>query len=246
MRFYKLTHPDYATDRAADMANPIRMVNELYVPGITCSACGESWASSDRVRVSVPKTSDLRAYLTGKCLPESEWRAFAEKLRRELTIPSWMKVTPGAQIGLPTGELSTSQIPDMMHPFPGQIIAQNHVVQALEKEKLTGFFPVRVQVRWSERVMDRDRDAPAPELYELLVKGVAWRVGVDTNTITICPRCGRTVFANVAHFDIDTNRWDGSDFFHVDQNPNIILVTERVCMTLAEYNYTNYTCAPVS
>lgn len=244
MHFYRLTHPEYTTDHAADVANPIRMVNEFYVPGIVCSVCGESWASSDRVRVPVPMTSDLRTHLMGKVLSEKEWYSFAAKLRHELSIPSWMRVTPGAQIGLPKGELYSCEVPDLMHPFPGQIIARSQVIRALAKEQVSGFYPVQVQTTWAERI--RRKDAETPGLYELLIMGNAWHTGKDTCNTTVCTRCGRTSVPSTTCLDIDIDRWDGSDFFHVDQNTNIVLVTERVCTLFAEYEFTNFRCISVS
>ena len=243
MGFYKLTHPKYETDRSWQLANPIRMTEELHVPAVMCPACG-LWASSDRIRVAVPETSSVRPRLLGyQTLSPSQWADFADTLRRELAIPAWMPVRPGAEIGLPKGELRSARVPDFMHPFPGQMIVRRRVVDALESAGLTGFLPVRVEVTWGKRV--KHRDAEPPELHELVVKGVAWRVGVDPNKITACPQCGRMVFASGAHFVVDETRWDGSDFFHVDRNPNIVLVTERVCTLLASHRFSNYACMPV-
>ena len=57
MKFYRFTHPEYATDQKQSSENPIRMSVEFYVPGIICPSCAEvtggGWASSDRVRVAV-------------------------------------------------------------------------------------------------------------------------------------------------------------------------------------------------
>ena len=247
MHFYDLTYPNYETDQQLSRANPITMRVELNIPPVICPACNErtggGYTSSDRVRVPVPETSALRPYLKGKRLPLSEWRGLVAKLREELSIPPWMPVSPGAQIGLPKGELRSARVPDFMHPFPGQMIVRRRVVDALESAGLTGFLPVRVEVTWGKRV--KHRDAEPPELYELVVKGVAWRVGVGLDKITACAQCGRTVFPAVGHLTVDESRWDGSDFFHVDRNPNIVLVTERVCAVLASHGFSNYACVPI-
>jgi hypothetical protein len=44
---------------------------------------------------------------------------------------------------------------------------------------------------------------------------------------------------------VDEARWDGSDFFTVDRNPNIVLVTERVCNALSALGASNYFCKPL-
>lgn len=247
MHVYELTNPEYETDQGEARANPIRMIAEHHIPTIKCPSCegetGGGWASSDRVPVAVPETSALRSQLTVQALPVPEWSAFVERLKQELHIPPWMPVTPGAQIGLPKAELRSSRIPDLMHPFPGQIIARRRVVDALEGAGLTGFVPIRVEVTWGKRV--KHDVEPPPELYELFVRGVAWRVGVDIERITVCRECGRKVFPGTFGIQVDESRWDGSDFFHVDQNPNIVLVTEGVCSVLAAHGFTNYVCTPV-
>ncbi len=247
MQFYELTHPPYETDYDYNKANPIRMKAALYIPGVICPVCmgetGGGWASSNRIRVKVPKKSTLRQYLMGQSLPLEQWREFVVTLRSALKIPSWMPVAPGAQIGQPKGELLSEQLPDMMHPFPGQLIVQARVVEALKEARLTGFQPVRVEVQWGKTVKSPRGEPPA--LYELLVTGTAWRVGMDLESITVCKECERITFPHPDWLVVDESRWDGSDFFHVDRNPNIVLVTERVCRVLARHRFTNYHCVPL-
>lgn len=247
MQFYRLTHPRYETTHAEETANPIRMITEFYyIPGVSCPACAEAtgggWASSDRVRVEVPTSPALRRTLMGTSLPLDQWQSFVTLLRRELAIPSWMPVTPGAQIGLPRAELLAPDVPDFLHPFPGQIIVRDSVVDALQRAELTGFVPVRVEVRWGKQVKYPPGEPPL--LYELFVTGTAWRVGMDAERITACKECGRTIFPNPEWLVVDERRWDGSDFFHIDRNPNIVLVTERVCHLMAQCLFTNYACVP--
>jgi hypothetical protein len=82
-------------------------------------------------------------------------------------------------------------------------------------------------------------------LYELVVTGRPSRVGMDIERITVCLRCRRTLFPDPQRLVVDESRWDGSDFFNVDLNPNIVLVTERVCETLIRHRFTNVACVPV-
>ncbi len=95
-------------------------------------------------------------------------------------------------------------------------------------------------VRWSPRL--RGSLGAVPELYEAKVTGTSWRVGVDREQIVACAACGRIVFLQRGAIGIDEGRWSGADFFNPDENPNIVLVTERVCRLLAAHNFTNYAC----
>lgn len=247
MKYYQFTHPEYATDQKQSLENPIRMSVEFYVPGIICPSCAEAmgggWASSDRIRVAVPQQSTLLPYLTGKSLGVPEWFAIAERIRSELAVPSWQPVTPGAQLGLPGGELTATRVPDVLHPFPGQVIVRAQVVKAIEMAGLSGVDAVDVGVRWGKRV--KAVGVKLPHLYELVVKGHGWRIGSDLTSITDCVHCQRTIFPNPNYLEVDENRWDGSDFFYVDKNPNILLVTERVCRVFAEQGFDNWRCLPV-
>jgi hypothetical protein len=247
MKFYRFTHPEYVTDQMQSSENPIRMSTELYVPGIICPGCadvtGGGWASSDRVRVAVPRQSALWPYLTGKSLGIPEWFSTAERIRTELAVPPWQPVTPGAQLGLPKGELTATRVPAVLHPFPGQVIVREEVIEAIEKAGLSGIDVVGVEVRWGNRIQGEGIDLP--HLYELVVKGQGWRKGSDQASITVCAECQRTIFPNPDHLVVDEGRWDSSDFFHVDKNPNIVLVTERVCRMFTEQGFGNWRCLPV-
>jgi hypothetical protein len=139
--------------------------------------------------------------------------------------------------------LLDERLSDFLHPFPGQLIVQAPVVDALREAKLTGYRPIRVDVRWRHRL--HLSAAELPTLYELVVVGKAWRIGMDEQRITACSVCGRMRFPDPKYLAVDESRWDGSDFFHVDNNPNIILVTKRVCVLLDEHQFTNYACIPV-
>lgn len=247
MKSCQLTHPAYSTDQERSKANPIKMLSDyLYVPGMSCPACavdtGGTWASSGRVRVDVPSSSPLRPQLRGLSLEPAAWALFSGKLRMELQVPSWMPITPGAEIGLPKAELRQHDPPDFMHPFPGQVIVRARVLDELVAAGLTGFRAIRVQVAWARQPKGRMEDPPT--LYELFVTGEGWRVGVDLTTITTCQHCGRTIFPQLGDLAVDEGRWDGTDFFHIDRNPNIVVVSERVCEILSAHGFTNWECIP--
>ena len=110
---------------------------------------------------------------------------------------------------------------------------------AMGRAGFAGVEFIEVQTSWAKGM--RPNGAP-PRLWELVVTGSAWRKGSDEQSITICGVCGRTVFPNPSQLDVDVTRWDGNDFFHVDRNPNIVLVTERVCDLLDKNRFSNYQC----
>jgi hypothetical protein len=248
MQFYELREPDYSTDQLHDRANPIRMIEEYSVPGILCPVCteetGGGWASSDRVRVDTPDDTLLKPMLSGQNLPPAEWKKVRDKIRIELNVPAYMRITPGAAIGLPRAELLQPDVQQILHPFPGQLIVRDTVVHALEQARLTGFQPVPVSAEWGMKAQRLVAEDP-PLLYELCISGHAWRVGFDEERITTCHTCGRKLFPDPHWLEVDQNRWDGSDFFTVDMNPNIVLVTDRVCQTLADAVFGNYRCVPI-
>lgn len=242
MRFYRLTHPYYQSDREENAANPVLPMRDVWLPGIICSACGSTWAGSRRLYLPV-SDERLRRCLRGGPVPEPRWLELVAAVRRTADLPNDLKLMPGDVLGRPIAELLATELPDFIHPFPGQLIVTAEVLGTLQHARLTGLRPVLVESRWSKKI----RRAPEiiPDLYELLVTGGAWRVGIDARAITVCQHCGRTVFPNPDHMVIDEQRWDGSDFFHVDQNPNIVLVSERVCEILADHHFANYVCAPL-
>ena len=242
VNFYRLTYPRYETDSEYITRNPIQPIHKLWLPGLICSACGETWAGSWRRYRPLPDRV-LQPRLSGKPLPEREWRELADAVRRSAGLSDDVKLAPGEIFGPPVAELESQDVADFLQPLAGGIFVQENVVAAIESAGLTGVRPLRVEVRWGKRV--RHPPSEPPTLYELLVTGHAWRVGMDLERITVCPQCQRTVFPDPERLAVDESRWDGSDFFNVDCNPNVVLVTERVCETIIRNRFTNVACVPV-
>ncbi len=240
MQFFRLTHPDYKADQAHDKTNPVKISTGICLPGIICSECGQTWAGSRRLYLPVSDPS-LRARLRPAPLREAEWMALAQDVRKALNLPEDFLLWPGDDLGTPIAELKSEKIYHFLHPFPGQLIVRVSVVDALTQAGLTGFRPLRLQVRWSAK--KREQSADPPILYELVITGAAWRMESNLERITVCKHCGRTEFPRWT--PIDESRWDGSDLFNIDQNPNMVFVTERACELFAEHHFTNYVCAPV-
>lgn len=242
MQFYQLMHPNYETDYDDAKANPIQMIQETQLPGIICPDCG-IWSGSRRLYLHFNGVTKSQLHST-QPLPQSEWLKLARNVRIESNLPDEFLLEPGDILGQPRARLMHDEIPDFMHPFPGQLIVRSSVVAALQKAKLTGFSPVRVDVHWNQKIGPPSREVP--ELYELIVSGKAWRIDVDEKAIITCQICGRTIFPYPNFWVVDEKRWDGTDFFNVDTNPNIVFVTASVCEVLEQEHFSNYMCKSLS
>jgi len=243
MLFFTLSHPCYETDFEYDVANPVRSIEDIWLPGMVCSECGMIWAGSRRLYLKL-HDANLQRRLCGEPLPKAQWERLAHEAKAAIHLPDDFVLQLGDVLGTPAMELLAGEIPDFLHPFPGQLVVRARVVEILERQRFTGFRPVRVEVRRNEQMSISLTETP--ELYELVVTGSAWRPGSDLDHITACRYCGRTTFPDPGRLTVDTKRWDGSDFFHVDKNPNIVFVTERVCSVLTQHRFSNYACNPVN
>ena len=242
MHFLDLTHPSYQTDQAANAANPIRQVDAVTLPGVVCSACGSTWAGSRRLYEPLQDDA-LRHRLRergGWPLPDTEWRQLAREVLAATSLAADFTLMPGDKLEAPIFEVTRARLRDFLHPYPGTLVVKEAVVNALQQAGLTGFQTVRAQVRWGGKA--KHPPDTLPELHVLRITGTAWRVGMDRERITVCAECERFK-PMVGLIAVDEGRWDGSDLFHADLNPNIVLVTEKVCEVLTEYGFTNFACA---
>lgn len=241
MQFFDLTHPRYSSDAEADRLNPARPLVDWHIPSIICDECGR-WAASDRLRVPLQPVASSQAFRRITFLPTGEWFQRRSEWARLLGVPQ-ERITPGAELGLPKAEVQSSEMADFVHPSPGQIWVREKVMLVLDSAGLVGADLVPVQSSWARR---SDPNGTPPRLWEIVVTGSAWRQNSDEQSIAVCNVCGRTVFPNASQLQVDETRWDGSDFFHVDGNPNIVLVTERVRDLLDDGRLSNYQCVPAS
>ncbi len=118
-----------------------------------------------------------------------------------------------------------------MHPAPGQIWVVDKVRAAIEEAGLCGLGLAEVETN----------EKCGVALIELVVHGRGWRSGTTEASLQACALCRRRVFPDPDWMAIDEDRWDGSDFFLVDYNPNIVIVTERVATLLGEGRFSNLT-----
>src|SRR5262245_41822127 len=197
MNFLSLTKPRYTTERESNKRNPARPRVDYAIPYVICDRCG-SWSSSERVRVPIPPelAPEFRLGKVNRGMPLQAWLHARDRWAVILGV-SIERLTPGAEIGPPRGELLSNQVEDFVHPsYPGKIWVARSVVEAFRTRRVSGADFVEVETAWSRKV----KDAPAHrvQLWELVVSGHAWRIGSDLERIILCDLCGRTGFAEIS------------------------------------------------
>jgi hypothetical protein len=242
MQFYRLQPPDYLTDQEDDAANPIRMERELWLPGMMCNACGETWAGSRRLYIDITEP-DLRRQLRGGPLPAAQWNLLAERVRHVVASEHSEAFEPGDVFGQPRAILTRRQFPELIHPLPGQLIVSHRVATLVEDHRITGVRVIPVRSEWAPSV--RRSSEPPPPQYELMILGKAWRRGSTEETIRACDVCQRRILPNPEVLNVDQSRWDGSDMFHLDRATTMVFVTENVKVLLETAGVQNYRCEPI-
>lgn len=219
MAFFKLRPPDYPSDAEHDRRNPCRVQSGYRLPGIACERCGP-WSSSARLRLPLPPT-DLSAFENPRFLSRDEWRSKHVQWARMLGV-SEDDVSPGMSFGPPRGEILGRLSEDFVHPAPGLIWMSVARVRAFIQREFRGVGLADVELVAPTGGVD------PPSLVELVPKGSARRVGVTLSELLACDLCGRRGFPRPKNLSVDPTTWDRSDFFTLDHNPNIVVVTKRV------------------
>ena len=110
-----------------------------------------------------------------------------------------------------------------------ELLVTPKVLSAFQEAGFTGFSAH--SVRWVVSEIDHSRPRKTPELYNLVVSGSGGRLHGRSGHVvwSVCKACGY-----IRHSDpkfgmwVAAARWDGADFFHVDEYPWVTLVTSRV------------------
>lgn len=98
MNFYHLRSPDYQSDQASDAANPLTELASLIMPGLTCSACGSTWAGNRKLYLPIPKEA-IHFTLENKPFKTEEWQKLAEAVRKNLNLAPDFLLMPGDRLG---------------------------------------------------------------------------------------------------------------------------------------------------
>jgi len=240
MNFYRFTRKRHETDQAFSRHNPVKIIGKLHIPSQICPNCG-TWSSCERLRRVNLHKADVQKFRGYNFLDLQEWLANRPGWAKELGVEE-KEIRPGAALGPPLGEVRNVIKEDIVHPFPGMIWVKENIVTLLKSISPTGvdFIPVELQKKKGLK-----KNIELPQLWELYVRGKAWRKGVDPQSIIKCDLCERTEFPHPDILAVDESRWDGSDFFNVDQNPNIIIVTEKVHDILVKNKISNIDLIPI-
>jgi hypothetical protein len=228
--FFQLTHPDYETDLDHDHRNPVSIRTRYRVPGIKCPVCGPR-SSGSRLRVPVP--DDPHEFLGIMFLELADWNAARGRWSARLGVDA-ESVLPGAAIGAAEGVCSRPIDEDAVHPFPGQIWVGERARQGITAAGFSGVAFAEVHLEGCASVV----------LSELVASGRA--SSVAPGGTLLCEICGRRS-AGIFGAPIDEGSWDGSDFFHVDGNPNAIWISQRVAAFFRSETgrFSNIECVPL-
>jgi hypothetical protein len=120
-------------------------------------------------------------------------------------------------------------------------LIQDHVLESFRSHGLTGF-----DVRPCTARFKKATDTPPPRLWELVVTGWAG-IAPGSRIIEHCEGCGHTVysFSNDPDQFIQTDQWDGSDFFIVWPLPKFIFVSERVAELIRQEKWRDAELIPL-
>ncbi len=123
--------------------------------------------------------------------------------------------------------LPNTVLQDFLWTWHSDCLVQDKVLRQFMSEGFTGFRPRPVHVRWEQPSTEA-----LPTLWEIQVTGWAGMARPESG-IRRTERCGVCGWQTYTPFTnpellIDTNQWDGSDFFMVWPMPRYIFITERV------------------
>ena len=238
MVFFEFSKPNYSTDFVDRKLNPINLIEGVELPSIICDECSDTWAGSNRIRVDNTKANEVKLFLSKNKIPRfvsiNNWFDIKKEIATLLDDIDANNIEPGATIGAPIGEVLNENLEDITHPFPGQMWVNSKVVNVLIENNVKGANFVKVDI------IGRDID-----LWELDIYGKAWRNGMDKEKITACKKCSRFIFPTPDYLKVDIDRWDGSDIFNLDLNPNIVITNERTCKILKDNRIKNFECIPI-
>lgn len=224
MKFFKLGPPKDSRGRRAN-PRPIVVRMPYAVPAIECPECGVAIRVA-HIRGRLP--SDLSEFELGRRLPVREWNRRRDRWASALGVTR-DRVVPGATIGPPMGNCVKPMKSDVAWPFPGLLWVNSRIRDALLSAGGSGFSFSEVKL---------DGKCGDLRLWEIAVTGHAWRKGMTPESSIECRICGLVAFPEPRRLSVDVDRWDGSDWFTLDYNQSIILVTQKAARVLLKLDVT--------
>jgi hypothetical protein len=219
-----MTHPEYETDRADERANNVNL-KMLSFPGIECSACGQIWGGSRFMNWPVPKRN-IRSFQNEWPIRSEDWFRLRDDYLDEVNLPKETLILPGDRIGIGSAKISSPKISDVIFPLIGVFLFGERAASVLQNSGFRGAELLKIPVSFSSK---KCIDIEPPVLYQLRVTGKARNVGSPDSDTVVCDVCHRSISKHTTRVrEVDESRWDGSDIFNMDENENMVFVTERV------------------
>lgn len=147
MVFYELSAPDYDTDAGFAKHNSVKISSRYFIPSMRCNVCGV-WSSSNRLRKAI-QTDKIEQFKGIRILDLQEWLASRGRWASDLGVEE-KSITPGAELGTPTVEVLSTDLEDVMHPLPGEIIITGRVLELVTEHDLKGVEYIRLERRWGK------------------------------------------------------------------------------------------------
>lgn len=241
MTFFELTHPKYRSDKEYNHYNSISHEREYMMPGMDCEAkCGR-WSSSTKLVMELPEVIRGQRILQRahyQFLSRDQWVELQTAVAQTLQVEK-DKIRPGTELGIPRVIVTGPLVSDFLFAEGTNLFVRDTVVEVLARIGATGVRPVKAIVDVKRRKGQPVEEVP--DLWYLDVTGWAWREGVSEHDRLICNYCGRTRYPD-AEYVIDEDRSSHTDFFHIEKNPSMIFVSERVCEAFTAHGLKNFCC----
>ena len=138
------------------------------------------------------------------------------------------------------------QVQSFVWTWYSECLLQDLTLKMLRSEGLTGFEVEPVTARF------RKSTNRPPKLWELVVTGWAGMAkaesGIHLNQAKSCPVCGHLTYTGLINPQelIDTDKWDGSDFFMVWPMPRYVFVSQRAAKIIRDHHLTGGRLVPIS
>lgn len=160
-------------------------------------------------------------------------------------------VNPGHQrsagrVGDLVIHLPSTRVGDFMWTWQSECLVTDRVLTLFREAKLTGFEPRPVIVEKVKRVR-KGSEVSIPILWEFAVVGKGGDAHPESGITIIetCEACNLKQYSSYRNgILVNTEQWDGSDFFTVNGYQMLYLVTERVKNLIIANQLTNCALIP--
>ncbi|MCW3098390.1 MAG: hypothetical protein JWL77_4008 [Chthonomonadaceae bacterium] len=235
MQIYEFTEPTTPGYKGS----PLDPKPSFGLPGVTCDACGETWANMmGRIPKDLPDNHPLRSRRRWP-VSVAELNLIRADVRQVLNLPLETPLLPGTNIGVLDLWTKSAKLAAFEWPAVHVLVVREDVVAFLQEHKIAGWEIAPVRVEGIRRVES------IPTMYQLFVTGTGGVPITDPPIVqrSHCEVCGRTEYVgnNPSSFQLDLSQWDGSDIFRfAAPYQGYIFVTERLAEGFRDAGFKNY------